>query len=77
MVIHIKLSGIVKNQIMEAKDILLNRVGHHTAETTSSVGRVGIPSTGRNIRLSEQLLFRIWIRPQNLSQKSTRPGVVL
>ena len=58
MVIYMQVSGITNQNIM-AKKVFLNRERAIPTADTPSVSRAGIPSTSRNISVSEQLPLRI------------------
>ena len=59
MAIHIQVSGIITNQNIMAKKVFLNREMDIPTAETPSISRADIPSTSRNIPVSEELPFRI------------------
>lgn len=76
LVTYIQVSGIITNQNIMAEKVFLNRKRAIPIAETHSISREDIPSTTRNIAVSEKLLFRIWYQTSKSFPKFNATGYV-
>lgn len=74
LVTYIQVSGIITNQNIMAEKVFLNRKRAIPIAETHSISREDIPSTTRNIAVSEKLLFRIWYQTSKSFPKFNATG---